>query len=163
MTDKSQFGVGYTFPCLFQQVGGDGWVLVSETGVTGGYCGSRLSDISRVQVTPRHIPQKGEDDGFGSEYAGISLPGSTPWRTVTVGACSKPIVETTIPCHVVDPLYKSKGDYKPGRYTWSWLIWQDKSVNYDDQVKFIDLASPWAMNMCWWTIGGTRRLAGSYG
>jgi hypothetical protein len=140
MTDKSQFGVGYTFPCLFH-VGGDGWVLVSETGVTGGYCGSRLSDYQPGTGYTVAYPQKGEDDGFGSEYAGISLPGSTPWRTVTVGASLKPIVETTIPYDVVDPLYKSKGDYKPGRYTWSWLIWQDKSVNYDDQVKFIDLAS----------------------
>ena len=29
MTEKSQFGHGYTFPCLFH-VGEDGWVLVSE-------------------------------------------------------------------------------------------------------------------------------------
>lgn len=43
MNVKSQFGVGYTFPCLFK-VGSDGWVLVSETGVSSAYPGSRLSD-----------------------------------------------------------------------------------------------------------------------
>ena len=53
----------------------------------------------------------------------------------------QPIVETTIPYDVVEPLYKAKNDYKPGRYTWSWIIWMDESCNYDDQVKFIDVAS----------------------
>ena len=28
-----------------------------------------------------------------------------------------------------------------GRYTWSWILWMDESCNYDDQVKFIDVAS----------------------
>ena len=39
----SQFGHGFTFPCLFR-VGEDGWVLVSETGVDSRYCASHLSD-----------------------------------------------------------------------------------------------------------------------
>ena len=42
MSDRSQYGHGYTFPCLFR-IGNDGWVLVSETGVDSRYCGSRLS------------------------------------------------------------------------------------------------------------------------
>ena len=43
MSEKSQYGHGYTFPCLFK-VGSDGWALVSETGVDSRYCGqcSRL-------------------------------------------------------------------------------------------------------------------------
>ena len=48
MNKKSQFGVGYTFPCLFK-VGGDGWVLVSETGVSSAYPGSRLPSEGREQ------------------------------------------------------------------------------------------------------------------
>ena len=36
LTAKSGYGQGYTFPCLFK-VGGDGWVLVSETGTHGNY------------------------------------------------------------------------------------------------------------------------------
>lgn len=43
MTERSQYGRGYTFPCLFH-VGDDGWVLVSETGTDGGYAGCHLSD-----------------------------------------------------------------------------------------------------------------------
>ena len=69
------------------------------------------------------------------------LPGSTPWRTVTVGETLKPIVETTVPWDVVEPRYTTTHDYKPGRGTWSWILWQDGSINYDDQVRYVDLAA----------------------
>ena len=140
MAKKSQFGVGYTFPCLFK-VGQEGWVLVSETGVSSAYPGSRLSDYEAGKGYTVAFPQKGENNGVGSEYAGIPLPGETPWRTITVGSSLAPIVETTIPYDVVTPLYEASQTYKPSRYTWSWLIWQDNSINYDDQVKMIDVAA----------------------
>ena len=140
MNVKSQFGVGYTFPCLFK-VGNDGWVLLSETGVSSAYPGCRLSDYEPGKGYTVAFPQKGENNGFGSEFAGIPLPGETPWRTITVGSSLAPIVETTIPYDVVEPLYEASQTYKPSRYTWSWLIWQDNSINYDDQVKMVDVAA----------------------
>ena len=162
MNKKSQFGVGYTFPCLFK-VGGDGWVLVSETGVTSGYPGSRLSDYDPEHGYTIAFPQKGENNGIGSEYAGIPLPGKTPWRTITIGKTLAPIVETTIPFDVVAPLYEPSINYKPARYTWSWLIWQDNSVNYDDQVKMIDVAAAQGyeavlVDGCWDTQIGYGRI-----
>ena len=162
MNKKSQFGVGYTFPCLFK-VGGDGWVLVSETGVTSGYPGSRLSDYDPEHGYTIAFPQKGENNGIGSEYAGIPLPGKTPWRTITIGKTLAPIVETTIPFDVVAPLYEPSINYKPARYTWSWLIWQDNSVNYDDQVKMIDVAAVQGyeavlVDGCWDTQIGYGRI-----
>lgn len=140
MTAKSQYGVGYTFPCLFR-VGENGWALVSETGVSSAYVGSRLSDYEAGKGYTIAFPQKGEFNGLGSEYAGIPLPGETPWRTITVGTTLAPIVETTIPYDVVKPLYEPSQVYKPARYTWSWLIWQDESINYEDQVKMVDVAA----------------------
>lgn len=140
MNVKSQFGVGYTFPCLFK-LGNDGWVLVSETGVSSAYPGCRLSDYEPGKGYTVAFPQKGENNGIGSEFAGIPLPGETPWRTITVGSSLAPIVETTIPYDVVEPLYEASQTYKPSRYTWSWLIWQDNSINYDDQVKMVDVAA----------------------
>ena len=162
MNKKSQFGVGYTFPCLFK-VGEDGWALVSETGVTSGYPGSRLSDYDPEHGYTIAFPQKSENNGIGSEYAGIPLPGKTPWRTITVGKTLAPIVETTIPFDVVAPLYEPSIDYKPARYTWSWLIWQDNSVNYDDQIKMIDVAAAQGyeavlVDGCWDTQIGYGRI-----
>lgn len=140
MDKKSQYGVGYTFPALFH-VGTDGWVLVSETGVSGEYVGARLSDYQAGKGYTIAYPQEGEMNGNGTPWAAISLPGETPWRTITVGSTLAPIVETTIPYDVVEEQYAPSENYKPGRYTWSWLIWQDSSINYEDQVKFIDLAA----------------------
>ncbi len=162
MNKKSQFGVGYTFPCLFK-VGEDGWVLVSETGVSSAYPGSRLSDYDPEHGYTIAFPQKGENNGIGSEYAGIPLPGKTPWRTITIGKTLAPIVETTIPFDVVAPLYEPSIDYKPARYTWSWLIWQDNSVNYDDQIKMIDVAATQGyeavlVDGCWDTQIGYGRI-----
>ena len=162
MNKKSQFGVGYTFPCLFK-VGEDGWALVSETGVSSAYPGSRLSDYDPEHGYTIAFPQKGENNGIGSEYAGIPLPGKTPWRTLTIGKTLAPIVETTIPFDVVAPLYEPSINYKPARYTWSWLIWQDNSVNYDDQVKMIDVAAAQGyeavlVDGCWDTQIGYGRI-----
>ena len=139
MTERSAFGEGFTFPCLFKVPAG--WVLISETGVGSNYCASHLSDYVAGRGYTIAFPNIGEMQGLGSAWAGLPLPGCTPWRTITVGTTLKPIVETTIPYDVVEPLYEPSQAYKPGRYTWSWLIWQDESVNYDDQVKMIDLSA----------------------
>ena len=140
LTAKSKYGRGYTFPCLFR-VGGDGWVLVSETGTRGNYPACHVSDYEANKGYQVAFPMPEEADGLGSTYGAFALPGSTPWRTITVGQDLKPIVETTVAYDVVKPLYKASEDYKPGRYTWSWLIWQDNSANFNDQKQFVDLAA----------------------
>ena len=175
MAKPSKYGVGYTFPCLFRQPtpnpslkgresksvnrqsvnrqsvnrqSDNLWVLISETGVTGQYCGARLSDYDAATGYTIAYPQEGENNGFGSTSAAIMLPGFTPWRTITVGNSLAPIVETTVQFDVVEPLYEPSESYQPGRYTWSWLVWQDNSMNFDDQVQMIDLASTMGFEYC---------------
>ena len=131
---------GYVFPGLFR-LANEGWVLLSETGVSSLYCASHLSEYSKDGVYTIEYPDRKENNGFGSSGAAIALPGATPWRTITLGENLKPIVETTIPFDVVDPLYEPSQKYKFGRSTWSWIVWQDASMNYEDQVKYIDLAA----------------------
>lgn len=160
MNERSGYGHGYTFPCLFK-VGDDGWVLLSETGVDSRYCGSRLSDWDNG-VYRIAFPMPEENNGNGTVSPAFSLPGSTPWRTVTVGETLKPIVETTVPWDVVEPRYTTTHDYKPGRGTWSWILWQDGSINYDDQVRYVDLAAAmgyeYVLIDSWWdnNIGRDR-------
>ena len=136
----SKYGFGYTFPCLFH-VGNDGWALVSEAGVSSKYCASHLSEGTKDGLYSIAFPASGENNGVGIAGAAMALPGHTPWRTITVGSDLKPIVETTIPFDVVKPLYAPSQEYKPGRATWSWIMWQDASACYDDQVTYIDLAA----------------------
>ena len=164
MTQRSQFGQGYTFPCLFRvPVAGDSgksgastnaWVLVSEVGVDGSYVGSHLSDYDAETGYTIAFPQAGENNGNGTPFAGIPLPYTTPWRTIVVGASLKPIIENKYGLPSLTRKYEPSIDYKPGRYTWSWLIWQDESINYDDQVQFVNLAAKMGFEYClvdnWW-------------
>jgi hypothetical protein len=137
--NKSTSSEGYVFPGLFH-LGNKAWVLLSETGVSSLYTASHLSAFKDGIYTVEY-PNSKQNNGFGSSGAQISLPGVTPWRTITVGETLQPIVETTIPFDVVQPLYKPSQEYKMGRGSWSWIVWQDNSMNYEDQVKYIDLAA----------------------
>ena len=164
MNVRSQFGLGYTFPCLFrvpsssnaqrsarpegalskqsgERKNNNYWMLISETGVTSQYCGSHLSDYTAGEGYSIAFPHEGENNATGSVEPSVTLPSATPWRTITMGSTLAPIVETTVAYDLVSPLYQPSIAYKGGRYTWSWLVWQDESINYDDQVQFIDLAS----------------------
>ena len=164
MNVRSQFGLGYTFPCLFrvpsssndsrsarpegalskqsgERTNNNYWMLISETGVTSQYCGSHLSDYTAGEGYSIAFPHEGENNATGSVEPSVTLPSATPWRTITMGSTLAPIVETTVAYDLVSPLYQPSIAYKGGRYTWSWLVWQDESINYDDQVQFIDLAS----------------------
>ena len=158
ITKRSGYGHGWTFPCLFHE-GDKGWVLISETGVSGNYCGCHLSDATSDGLFTIAFPMEGENNGFGSTGAQIGLADCnispydwmtqwTPYRTITLGSTLKPIVETTIAWDVVQQLYEPSTDYKGSRNTWSWIIWQDASINYDDQVKFIDLAASLGWEGC---------------
>ena len=121
MNTPSQFGEGYVFPALFH-IGTDGWALISETGVTSGYVGAHLSDFDSQNGYTIAYPMAGELNGLGCTYAGIPVPGSTPWRTITIGNSLKPIVETTISYDVVEPLYQPSQSYQPRPGVTSWLV-----------------------------------------
>lgn len=136
---KNGWGEGYTFPCLFRN-GDKGWLLVSETGVGGGYCASRLMGHDKGLYTIG-FPQAGELNGNGTVSPGITLPGETPWRTITLGETLAPIMETTVAFDVVKPLYEASQEYKYGSGSWSWIIGMDVSTNYEEQIRYIDFSA----------------------
>lgn len=134
-------GVGYTFPALFKLDQNKGWILISETGVDGRYVGSHLGESTKDGLYKIAFPQKGENSSIGDTFAAQALPAKTPWRTITLGQSLKPIVESTVAYDLVKPKYEASMDYKMGRASWSWIVWQDNSINYEDQIKYIDLAA----------------------
>ena len=136
---KSKYGHGFTFPAVFR-IADKAWTLVSETGVDRNYCGSRLSDPENGVFT-LEFPMPEEDNGNGTVEPAFSLPGATPWRLITVGHSPRPLAQTTLPWDVVEEKYPASIDYKPGKSTWSWILWQDDAINMEDSKKYIDLAS----------------------
>ncbi|WDF66035.1 glycoside hydrolase family 97 protein [Flavobacterium sp. KACC 22763] len=135
---KNGWGNGYTFPCLFKVNGG--WVLISETGVDGGYCASRLIGHENGLYSIG-FPMPGENNGNGTASPGIPLPGETPWRTITIGETLAPIVETTIPFDLVKPKYEASKEYQYTKGTWSWIIKMDNNTTFPVQKQYIDFSA----------------------
>ena len=136
---KNGWGQGYTFPCLFK-LGDKGWALISETGTDGSYVACRLLNEGEGNYRIG-FPQQGEMNGFGTTTAAIGLPGTTPWRTITLGETLANIVETTVATDLVQPKYEASRNYTYGKGTWSWIIGMDSSCNFDEQRRYIDFAA----------------------
>ena len=136
---KNGWGQGYSFPCLFKVNAGDNWIIISETGVDGNYCASRLLNDHDGSYKIG-FPQEGECNGIGSVTPAISLPGYTLWRTMTVGTL-KNIVETTVANDLVEQKYEASKEYTYGKGSWSWIIGMDPSCNYDEQCRYIDFSA----------------------
>ena len=139
-------GFGYVFPALFR-VGDSGWVLLSETGVGGNYCGSRLEGLPDGSYRLAY-PLEDEFNGNGTSAPGLPLPGYTPWRTLTVGTTLAPIAETTVAWDVVEPQYDASIAYEGSRGSWSWIIKMDGSITYEGQKAYIDFSAA----MGWETV-----------
>ncbi|MCH5223031.1 MAG: glycoside hydrolase family 97 catalytic domain-containing protein [Muribaculaceae bacterium] len=139
LSEPSEYGHGFTFPALFKTPENN-WVLVTETGVDGYYCGSHLSDYNKDGFSIA-FPMQEENNGNGMSTPAVALPGYSPWRVMAIGDNLSTIVETTLPWDLVEPKYEVDFEVKPGKGTWSWILWQDDSINYEDQVKFIDFAA----------------------
>lgn len=159
---KNGWGEGYTFPCLFRNED-KGWILISETGVSSAYCASRLMGEPDGLYTIGY-PQEGENNGNGSAAPGIPLPGLTPWRTITLGNSLAPIMETTVPFDLVEPLYEASKEYVYGPGSWSWIIGMDPSTNYDEQKRYIDFTAEMGyrtvlVDALWDTQIGRDRIA----
>ena len=159
---KNGWGEGYTFPCLFR-IEDKGWILISETGVSSAYCASRLMGEPDGLYTIGY-PQEGENNGNGSAAPGIPLPGMTPWRTITLGNSLAPIMETTVPFDLVEPLYEASKEYVYGPGSWSWIIGMDPSTNYDEQKRYIDFTAEMGyrtvlVDALWDTQIGRDRIA----
>ena len=159
---KNGWGEGYSFPCLFRveslalsDVSSAGkskvsqrstlstqpssWLLISETGTDGGYAACRLlcDGGGHYRIS---FPQQGELNGVGSVTPAMTLPGETPWRTITVGPLAN-IVETTAAFDLVEQKYKASQEYIYGKGSWSWIIGMDSSCNFDEQKRYIDFSA----------------------
>ncbi|MDD7726039.1 MAG: glycoside hydrolase family 97 catalytic domain-containing protein [Bacteroidales bacterium] len=162
MTAKSKFGKGYTFPCLFKVDGGKAWALVSETGVTSKYCGSRLSEYENGAYQVAY-PMPEENNGNGTVEPAMALPGETPWRTIAIGESPMVTAEQTITWDVVTPQYAIAKAPEYGKGTWSWILWQDASINYEDQKAYVDFAKAMGYSYVlidnWWDLNiGTKGI-----
>ena len=49
---------------------------------------------------------------------------------------------------LVTPYYSPNGDYRSGKASWSWLVYNDGHTTYKDTKEFIDLADSLDFEYC---------------
>ncbi|GGH13796.1 glycoside hydrolase family 97 protein [Sphingobacterium alkalisoli] len=133
---------GWVYPALFQHK--DTWVSITETGLEGNYCATRLSHLSPKGEYSIAFPDEKE-----TMYGERINPKSnkkfySPWRIIGVGSLAD-IVESTIGSDLAAPSrIKNTSFVRTGKSSWSWINSKDNFIIYDEQKKYIDFAH--AMN-----------------
>jgi len=130
---------GWAYPALFKV--GSTWALVSESGMDGTYCGTRLRQDASGGNCNVGFPEKGEQRPDGALYPQSTLPWSTPWRIIAIGDLAA-ITESTLATDMADPAVDMDTSWiKPGRASWSWAKLKDPSVNYKTQKRFVNYSA----------------------
>jgi hypothetical protein len=138
---------GWVFPALFKY--NDFWILLSETAPDRNYCGCRLGHDSATNEFFIGFPQDAEILPGGALNPESTLPWYSPWRIITIGKGLKTIVESTLGTDLAEPSrLKDDSFVKPGRSSWSWVLYKDDSTIYSVQKKFIDYAADMGWEYC---------------
>jgi alpha-glucosidase len=148
---------GWQFPALFRT--GDRHLLITESNLDGGYCGTHLAQQSAEGIYQIAFPDPAEAHGVGEVNPSSALPWGTPWRVVIAGRKLATIVESSLVTDLADPSVLPDSSWvKPGRASWSW--WSDEASprSYGAVGAFIDLAARfgWEYSLVdegWATLG----------
>lgn len=137
---------GWVYPALFHK--GNTWIAITEAGLDGNYCATRLDPISTNGNYSIAFPNSKETI---IKNGGI-LPKSSqsfysPWRVITIGSL-KSLVESTLGTDVADDAKYPESLCKPGQASWSWINSKDDFIVYEEQKKYIDFAADMHWQYC---------------
>ncbi len=130
---------GWGFPALFETNGA--WMLISETGLDGTYCGSHLSANCADGVYRVEYPFEWENYGMWNANPKNKLPWETPWRIIIIGDNPGTILESNLPNHLaLENRIHDTNWIKPGISSWNW--WGDHSGGwkFNSLKEHIDLS-----------------------
>lgn len=138
---------GWVFPALFNS--GHYWIALTETAPDRNYCGCRLLHDSLSTGFKIGFPQKAEVIFNGALNPESQLPWYSPWRIITLCDNLGTLVESTLGTDLAQPPTISDISYiKPGRSTWSWVLFKDDSTIFPVQKRFIDYAADMTWEYC---------------
>ena len=149
-------GTGWVYPALFQV--GDAWALITEAGLDGRYCATRLRPESPRGEYRIGFPDAREVMPTGGLLPEADEPFHSPWRVITVGSLAT-IVESNLGLDVAEPAIPMADDFiKPGKSAWSWINSKDDFITYDEQRKYIDLAADMDWQYCLIDVNWDRKI-----
>ena len=142
----SKLHAGWVYPALFHT--GSNWVLITEAGMDGNYCGTRLIHDDGAAVYRTGFPDPREVF-TGKGYLPVSdKPFSSPWRVVAIGSL-KTLMESTLGTDLAEKSIPVKTDFvRPGKAAWSWINSKDDFITYEEQKKYIDFAHAMQWEYC---------------
>lgn len=157
VTKSAPQAAGWVLPALFKS--DNYWVSLTEAAVDTNYCGSRLHQYSPEGEYTIGFPQLTEGIGAGAVYPESYLPWYTPWRIITVSDKLATLVESTHGTDLALPAaYKVDSWLKPGKASWSWIMFKDGSINVDMQKRYIDFAASMQWQYCLIDVNWDRRI-----
>ena len=138
---------GWIYPALFKK--GNFWIAITESAPDRDYCGTRLMLNKGQSSFEIGFPEPVENKDNGAVNPESTLPWKTPWRIVVLGDDLSTLVESTLGTDLAAPsVLQDYSFVKPGRSSWSWVMYKDKSVVYPVQKDFIDYASDMGWEYC---------------
>lgn len=153
---SSPIKAGWVYPALFKTP--NAWVLLTETGLDGSYCATRLKAESPNNEYQIGFPQSPEVFTGGVLNPQARLPWFSPWRIVTIGSL-KTIMESTLGTDLANPAIKIDTSFiKPGISSWSWIMLKDNSINYDTTRLYIDYAADMHWKYCLIDVNWDTRI-----
>lgn len=154
----SPIKAGWVYPALFKTAD-DVYVAITEAGLDGTYCGTRLQAESPGGEYHIGFPQEPEVFTGGELNPESKLPWYTPWRVVAVGSL-KTVSESTLGMDVAPPAIslENTGWIRPGQASWSWIILKDESINYDTTRMYIDFAADMKWEYCLVDVNWDTRI-----
>jgi alpha-glucosidase len=132
---------GWAFPALFHLAAGP-WVLITESGMDGNYCGSHLAPDAPGGVYRIKFPDPAEGRGVGLAQPRGALPWTLPWRVAIIGDTAGHILESDLVDDLASPTRVTDQSWiHPGRAAWSWWSESDSPTSADRLNAFTDLAA----------------------
>lgn len=132
---------GWAFPALFKVNNGEHFLLLTESGLNGSYCGTHLQPEATDGMYRVRLPEASDAEGMADPQPTSTLPWETSWKVIIVGSEPADIVESSLVTHVADPPAYDVGDYvEPGIAAWSWWSDSDSPRDFEKQKKFVDMA-----------------------
>lgn len=138
--------MGWAFPALFHVPDADTWVLLTESGADGSYCGCHLSPDStgglyRIAFPLADEMTKGVTNSVGPEPR-FALPWTMPWRVIVLGKTAGDIALETLVTDLAPASRITDTSWiKPGRASWAWWSYPDERANEKRFNEFTDFAA----------------------
>ncbi len=157
---------GWAFPLMLQSPGANTWLLVTESGTDGSYCGTHLSQADSKGVLGIAFPAPDEGTGKRPRTPFVeprsTLPWTMPWRVIVLGDTAADIAMATLVTDVAEPSRIADTSWiKPGRSSWSWWSYPEGPNTAERYDQFTDLAAKmgWEYTLFdggWWEAGLRR-------